>query len=113
MGPDPLLKWVVTAMVLVQLVACYFVREASWVTIVILGYCFGGVINHALMLAIHEISHNLAFGHSLPFANRLLGLWANLPIGVPMSISFKKYHLEHHRVRMRVIIIIYLRVNNV
>ncbi|XP_013394317.1 sphingolipid delta(4)-desaturase DES1 [Lingula anatina] len=97
MGIDPKLKYIVTAMVLAQVVTAYFMRDASWGLILLVGYCWGGVINHSMTLAIHEISHNLAFGHSKPLWNRFLGMFGNLPLGIPYSISFKKYHLEHHR----------------
>uniref|UniRef100_A0A2H1WGD8 SFRICE_025210 n=1 Tax=Spodoptera frugiperda TaxID=7108 RepID=A0A2H1WGD8_SPOFR len=96
-GYDPNFKWVVTLMVLVQIISLPFVVQLSWPLMLVVAYCFGGVINHSLMLAIHEIAHNLAFGHNRPLANKLFGFFANLPIGLPVSISFKKYHLEHHR----------------
>ncbi|XP_015122358.1 sphingolipid delta(4)-desaturase DES1 [Diachasma alloeum] len=96
-GYDPNFKWVVTAMVLVQLASMFVVKDLSYPMLFIMAYCFGGVINHSLMLAVHEISHNLAFGHARPTANRIFGFFANLPIGLPVSVSFKKYHLEHHR----------------
>ncbi|OQV11898.1 Sphingolipid delta(4)-desaturase DES1 [Hypsibius exemplaris] len=99
MGPDHHLKYWVTLLVITQIIACWMLHrsDASWMTVLILGYCFGGVINHAMTLAVHEIAHNLAFGHAKPLLNRAFGMFANLPIGIPMSISFKKYHLEHHR----------------
>lgn len=52
--------------------------------------CTGGVISECLFLAIHEISHNLAFGHNNLMANRLFGMFANLPLGFPLSVTFKK-----------------------
>ncbi|KAL3873527.1 hypothetical protein ACJMK2_036633 [Sinanodonta woodiana] len=97
MGYDPNLKYSVVLLVVMQIITSYLLRDSSWPTILITSYVFGGVINHALCLAIHEIAHNLAFGHSRPLANRFLGIFANLPVGLPHSISFKKYHLEHHR----------------
>nr|XP_023015429.1 putative sphingolipid delta(4)-desaturase/C4-monooxygenase [Leptinotarsa decemlineata] len=97
-GSDPNFKWVVTGMVFLQFIMIYLLRNESWPVILLVAYCFGGVINHSLMLAIHEISHNLAFGHAKPMHNKLFGFFANLPIGIPISISFRKYHLEHHRV---------------
>ncbi|KAL1139918.1 hypothetical protein AAG570_006895 [Ranatra chinensis] len=96
-GYDPNFKWVVTAMVLVQFVTIYLLIGQSWTTILLVAYCFGGVINHSLMLAIHELAHNLGFGHNRPMANRVFGMFANLPIGLPFSVTFKYYHLEHHR----------------
>ncbi|CAI9730742.1 sphingolipid delta(4)-desaturase DES1-like [Octopus vulgaris] len=96
-GPDPNLKFIVLCMVIIQMISMYFVKDMDWVYIIIFAYCFGGVINHSMSLAIHEIAHNLAFGTKYPLANRALGIFANLPLGVPVSITFKKYHLEHHR----------------
>ena len=93
MRVDPNFKWTVLAMVCTQIVSFYLLRNVTsfWLLFVI-GYCFGGVINHSLMLAIHEISHNQAFGVSRPLANKLFGIVASLPIGVPISVSFDKYH---------------------
>ncbi|XP_037047185.1 sphingolipid delta(4)-desaturase DES1-like [Bradysia coprophila] len=96
-GIDPMFKYVVTLMVLTQFLMCYIMIGKSWSMILLVAYCFGGVINHSLSLAIHEISHNLAFGHAYPTANRWFGIFANLPLGVPMFMSFKIYHREHHK----------------
>lgn len=96
-GHDPNFKYVAGGMVLTQFLMLFVMKGQSWPITILMAYCFGGVINHSLALAVHEIAHNLAFGHARPQANRWFGYFCNLPLGVPMSISFKKYHLEHHR----------------
>lgn len=49
-GYDPNFKWVVTFMVLIQFASLFVMRDRSWPVIILVAYCFGGVINHSLML---------------------------------------------------------------
>jgi len=94
-GYDPKTKYIVTGMVLTQIVACYMVGDWSWKWLIALSYVLGGTINHSLNLAIHEITHNLAFRQ--PIHNKWFGMFANLPIPVATSITFPRYHMEHHQ----------------
>lgn len=61
-----------------------------------IAYVFGATANQNLFLAIHEISHNLAFKSGL--ANRVFAIFANLPIAIPYSASFRvSFLLSAHR----------------
>jgi sphingolipid delta-4 desaturase len=96
-GPEPLTKYVVCGVVALQAVTAYLLRNDefwSW-RVWIAAYIIGATANQNLFLAIHEISHNLAFRSAL--GNRLLAIVANLPIGIPYSASFRPYHLTHHK----------------
>src|ERR1043166_571712 len=53
-GHCPRTKYICTALVAAQLLAAYELRAAPWWLIALVGYVFGGVLNHALLLAIHE-----------------------------------------------------------
>jgi sphingolipid delta-4 desaturase len=78
-----------------QLSMAYLLRNASWPLIAICGWLIGGTFNHSLQLAVHEISHNLCFKTQV--YNKILGIFANLVTGVPSSITFQKYHMDHHQ----------------
>ena len=93
-GPCWKTKYYCVALVVVQLGLCWLLRDASWWLVVAVAYGIGGVINQVLLLAIHELSHNLAFAR--PLHNRLFGLFVNLPIGLPVAAAFREYHLLHH-----------------
>ncbi len=93
-GPCWRTKYVCTLLVALQLALAFVLRDAPWWLIVVVAYAVGGVINQALLLAIHELSHNLAFRK--PWHNRAFGIFINLPVGVPVAETFRYYHLLHH-----------------
>ncbi|TNY22665.1 fatty acid desaturase-domain-containing protein [Rhodotorula diobovata] len=97
MGHEPLTKWVVLFVTLVQLSTAVYLRDTPFFSLKFwaLAYLVGGTANQNTFLAVHEITHNLAFRGVR--ANRLFAIFANLPIGVPFAMMFKKYHIEHHK----------------
>jgi len=95
MRPEPLTKWVVFGTVALQVLMAAVTLEWSWLSYLTAIYVVGATANHSLFLAIHELSHNLGF--KSVSNNKLLSMVANLPIGIPYCITFKPYHMEHHR----------------
>lgn len=89
MGHEPVTKFVVFFVVALQVAVAISLRHVKPLSPVFLlcAYAIGGTANHNLFLAIHEITHNLAFRGVA--ANKLLAIFANLPIGIPYSTAFK------------------------
>jgi sphingolipid delta-4 desaturase len=88
-GPEPLTKWLVLAVVTLQISCAVLLRNThpfDW-RFLATAYIVGATANQNLFLAIHEISHNLAFREA--WKNRILAIFANLPIGIPYSASFR------------------------
>jgi sphingolipid 4-desaturase/C4-monooxygenase len=88
-GPEPLTKYLVAFVVSLQILCAYFLRDTPFLSwkFFLTAYIIGATANQNLFLAIHEISHNLAFKSGL--ANRVFAVFANLPIGIPYSASFR------------------------
>lgn len=89
MGHEPLTKYVVFFVVALQVTLAISLRHTKSLSPLfwICAYVIGGTANHNLFLAIHEITHNLAFKGVK--ANKALAIFANLPIGIPYSAAFK------------------------
>ena len=88
-GIEPLTKWIVLAVVALQVACAFLLRDTPMLspTFFSTAYIIGATANQNLFLAIHEISHNLAF--KSPQANRLVAVFANLPIAIPYSAAFR------------------------
>jgi len=94
-GVEPLTGYLVVALVALQVGMAYIMRDASWTWIFVAAYIIGGTVNHSLQLAVHELSHNLC--STSVFVNKWIAIMANLPTGFPSSVSFQKYHMDHHQ----------------
>jgi sphingolipid delta-4 desaturase len=97
MGPTPLTPLLAISVLLIQLTLAYTLRNTHPLStpFLLTAYIIGGTLNQNTFLAIHEITHNLAF-RSIR-ANKCLAILANLAIGVPYAMAFKGYHIEHHK----------------
>jgi len=95
MGPEWKSKWITLALVGTQIWLSVATQQLSWPVYLVVCYVFGATITQALFLAIHELSHNLFF--KTPVYNKYFSFVANWPIGIPYTIPFRGYHLEHHK----------------
>ena len=93
-GQDRSLKYKVITLVAFQLVSAPFIAQWAWYWMLPIAYLVGASVSHTLFLAIHELSHHLAFKKQS--YNNWLAIVANIPIVVPYAMSFKTYHLKHH-----------------
>lgn len=97
MGPTKVTAPLVVSVLSLQLSLAWYFRNTHPLSLPFLltAYIVGGTANQNIFLAIHEITHNLAFKGIR--ANKLLAILANLTIGVPYAMAFKGYHIEHHK----------------
>lgn len=88
--------YIATLINIVQLgLAFYFGRyHAHWILYVLTAYFIGGTATGMVGVVIHEACHNLVTGCN--WVDRLIGLYTNIALPVPISQSFRRYHIEHH-----------------
>lgn len=93
-GKNPLTFLAILGLVGFQVVMAWLVADQSWWIVIGAAYLLGAFADHALFVMIHECAHRLIFKN--PIANRLAGIFANMPQIFPSSVSFERYHIKHH-----------------
>jgi sphingolipid delta-4 desaturase len=93
-GPNPVTFWWTVGIVAFQFGMARLASGLPWWGVAALAYGVGAFANHALFVMIHDCTHRLVFKRKVP--NMLTELIANLPLFLPGSVSFHKYHLKHH-----------------
>ena len=86
---------IVLGLVLFQIVLAVFLAPMPGWAIFLASFLVGAFVNHALLVFIHDATHNLVFKRTTE--NCWAGILANLPLVFPAAIGFRKFHLLHHR----------------
>jgi sphingolipid delta-4 desaturase len=71
-----------------------YLASFSWYSALALGVISGPFFNAGILVAIHELSHNLVSGRIT--TDRLLGILVNIPMLFPISEIFRQHHNAHH-----------------
>lgn len=99
MGRESMTKWIASGVVMLQLAVMLGIWNWGWHPLdwkfLLTAYAIGGTANQNIFLAVHEITHNLAFKGIK--ANKVFAVAVNAVIGVPYAMMFKQYHIEHHK----------------
>jgi sphingolipid 4-desaturase/C4-monooxygenase len=93
-GKNPRTIFFILFLVSFQIAGAFFLADKPWWAIFVAAYFVGAFVDHALFVMIHECAHKLLFKN--PVANRLAGIFANIPQVFPSSVSFERYHIKHH-----------------
>ncbi len=102
-GPNPRLKYTSVLWIIIDVFIGLNIHKlfdlglssfAEWSIFIAVTYFIGATIAHAMFLAIHEITHFMAFKDKAP--NNILAFFINIPIIFPYAMSFKYYHNMHH-----------------
>ena len=93
-GTDRITFPIVLSISLAQMVIAYYMQWASWPVLFICAWVISATMNHSLQTAVHELSHNLCW--ESPTANKWTAIVCNLSTAFPSSVSFQRYHFDHH-----------------
>lgn len=78
----------------VQFITSYYVNFIHPFWMVVLAYVVGGTAGSICGIVLHECTHDLA--GKTPTRNTICGYLANSILVVPVYISFRRHHLDHH-----------------
>jgi sphingolipid delta-4 desaturase len=94
-GPNRWSALCIAAIVSAQVALSAGLASAPWWALVLAAYLPGAYANHALWVLVHECCHNLVAASKT--ANRWWAVVANLAMGIPTTVGFCIYHLQHHK----------------